>query len=87
MLQIEEFVDPIDYSAKISGAEFESMCDPLFKKTLKFVETALSDAKLNKAAINEIVVVGGSTRIPKIKSMLSEFFNGKKINELQFMVI
>ena len=81
MLEIEEFVDQIDYSAKISRAKFESMCDPLFKKTLKSVESALSDAKLNKDEIDEIVVVGGSTRIPKIKSMLSEYFNCKKIND------
>ena len=80
-IEVEELVDQIDYNAKITRAKFELMCDKLFKRTLKSVESALTDAKLNKDEIDEIVVVGGSTRIPKIKLMLSEYFCGKKVND------
>ena len=56
------------------------MCADLFRLTLTPVESCLRDAKLDKKQIDEIVIVGGSTRIPKVQSLLSNFFNGKKLN-------
>merc|ERR1712110_1223073 len=62
-------------------ARFEELCSDLFKGTLEPVEKALRDAKLDKSAIHEIVLVGGSTRIPKVQKLLEEFFNGRKLNK------
>merc|ERR1711874_603744 len=70
-----------DYYTKISRARFEEMCADLFRGTLEPVETALRDAKLDKGKIDEVVLVGGSTRIPKIQKLLSDFFNGKELNK------
>merc|ERR1712137_598849 len=61
----------------ITRARFEDLCLDQFKKCMDPVEKALRDAKSSKGAVDEIVLVGGSTRIPKVQSMLSEFFNGK----------
>lgn len=79
MIEIDSLYDGIDFNTSISRAKFESLCDDLFRKTMKPVEQVLSDSKLSKSQIDEVVLVGGSTRIPKIQSMLSEFFNGKEL--------
>merc|ERR1719419_1884521 len=63
----------------ISRARFEELNSDLFKKTLEPVEKALKDSKFSKAQIHEIVLVGGSTRIPKIKQLLQNYFNGKEL--------
>merc|ERR1711936_1256238 len=73
--------DGIDFYTNISRARFEELCADLFKGTLEPVEKALMDAKLEKVAIKEIVLVGGSTRIPKIQKLLQEYFNGKELNK------
>ena len=57
------------------------MNDDLFRSTLNIVETALSDAKMDKSAIDEVVLIGGSARIPKIKKLLEDFFHGKQLNQ------
>merc|ERR1712228_183346 len=62
-------------------ARFEELCSDLFKGTLEPVEKALRDAKLDKSSIDDIVLVGGSTRIPKIQRLLQDFFNGKELNK------
>merc|ERR1711902_108270 len=62
-------------------ARFEELCSDLFKGTLDPVEKALRDAKLDKSSIHDIVLVGGSTRIPKIQKLLQDFFNGKELNK------
>merc|ERR1711967_36205 len=67
-----------DYSTTITRAKFEELCMDLFKKCLPPVENALKDSGIGKAQIHEVVLVGGSTRIPKIQNMLSDFFNGKE---------
>ncbi len=78
-IEIDSLYDGIDFNSSISRAKFEEMNMTLFKKTLDPVEKVIRDAKVSKRSIDEIVLVGGSTRIPKIRSMLSEYFNGKKL--------
>jgi L1 cell adhesion molecule like protein len=79
-LEIDGFLDGIDFITSISRAAFEKMNADLFRKTMEPVEKVLKDGKKSKSQIDEIVLVGGSTRIPKIQQLLSEFFNGKKLN-------
>lgn len=76
-IEIESFHDGNDFSETLTRAKFEELNNDLFKKTLKPVEQVLKDAKLKKSDIDDIVLVGGSTRIPKVQAMLEEFF-GKK---------
>jgi len=76
-IEIESFHKGEDFSETLTRAKFEELNADLFKKTLKPVEQVLKDAKLKKGDIDEIVLVGGSTRIPKVQSMLEEYF-GKK---------
>jgi molecular chaperone DnaK len=66
---------------KLTRAKFEAMIDDLLQETLKHIDTALNDAGLSKDEINEIVMVGGSTRIPKVQQLVSDYFNGKKLNK------
>jgi heat shock 70kDa protein 1/2/6/8 len=80
-IEVDSLFDGKDYNVNITRAKFEELCADLFRKTIEPVQRVLLDAKLDKSKINEIVLVGGSTRIPKIKQMLSDFFNGKKLNE------
>ncbi|KAL9700683.1 hypothetical protein quinque_004124 [Culex quinquefasciatus] len=79
-VEIDALLDGIDYYTKISRARFEELCSDLFRNTLQPVERALSDAKMDKSAIHDIVLVGGSTRIPKVQSLLQNFFCGKALN-------
>ncbi|XP_065222421.1 heat shock protein 70 A2-like [Planococcus citri] len=79
-IEIDALDSGIDFYTKISRARFEELCSDLFRSTLIPVEKALQDAKLSKSDINEIVLVGGSTRIPKIQQLLQNFFNGKQLN-------
>jgi L1 cell adhesion molecule like protein len=65
----------------VTRAKFESVCEALFRKTIEPLEQVLSDAQLSKAQIHEVVMVGGSTRIPKIRDLVSQFFNGKRLND------
>ena len=69
-----------DFSISISRALFEELCLPLFRKCMPPVEQALKDAGLGKSQVHDIVLVGGSTRVPKIQQMLQEYFNGKQLN-------
>ncbi|EDM23075.1 molecular chaperone DnaK [Caminibacter mediatlanticus TB-2] len=66
---------------KLTRAKFEAMIDDLLQETLKHIDTALNDAGLSKDEIDEIVMVGGSTRIPKVQQLVSDYFNGKKLNK------
>jgi len=76
----ETLAEGEDFSVSISRAKFEELCLPLFRKCMPPVEQVLKDADIGKGQIHEIVLVGGSTRVPKIQAMLSEFFNGKNLN-------
>jgi len=80
-IEIDSLFEGIDFYTSITRARFEELCADLFKGTLDPVEKAMRDAKLDKNAINEIVLVGGSTRIPKIQKLLQDFFNGKELNK------
>ncbi|KAK6143739.1 hypothetical protein DH2020_024087 [Rehmannia glutinosa] len=77
-VEIESLFDGVDFSEAITRAKFEELNMDLFKKTMGPVKRALEDANLKKSDIHEIVLVGGSTRIPKVQEMLKEFFNGKE---------
>ena len=77
-IEIDSLYDGVDFYTSISRAKFEALCEDLFRSCLKPVERVLLDSKLGKGEINEIVLVGGSTRIPKVISMISSFFNGKE---------
>ncbi|GFQ80382.1 heat shock protein 70 B2 [Trichonephila clavata] len=78
-IEIDALYEGIDFYSKISRARFEELCMDLFRSTLQPVESSLSDAKLDKNSIHDVVLVGGSTRIPKIQKMLRDFFNGKEL--------
>jgi len=78
-IEIDSLVDGIDYNTTISRAKFEDMNMDYFKKCMEPVEKVIKDSKLSKSQIQEIVLVGGSTRIPKIQSILSDFFGGKEL--------
>ncbi|KAJ7345254.1 hypothetical protein JRQ81_001204 [Phrynocephalus forsythii] len=80
-IEIDSLFDGIDFYTSITRARFEELNADLFRGTLEPVEKALRDAKLDKGQINEIVLVGGSTRIPKIQKLLQDFFNGKELNK------
>ncbi|KAL5244961.1 hypothetical protein ACI65C_012371 [Semiaphis heraclei] len=79
-IEIDALVDGIDFYTRVSRARFEELCSDLFRSTLHPVEKALADAKLSKGDIQDVVLVGGSTRIPKIQSLLQNFFCGKPLN-------
>merc|ERR1711977_523534 len=79
-LEIENFFDGTDFSETMTRAKFEELNNDLFKKTLGPVQVALDDAGMKKNEINEIVLVGGSTRIPKVQQLIKNFFNGKEPN-------
>merc|ERR1712160_50976 len=79
-VEIEGLIDGIDFEETVTRARFEELCADLFKKTLKPVQTVMDDSGLKKTDINEIVLVGGSTRIPKVQQLIKDFFNGKEPN-------
>jgi len=79
-LEIESFVQGYDFSETLTRARFEELNLDLFRKTLKPVATVLKDAGMKKSEIDEVVLVGGSTRIPRIQKLVEDFFNGKKPN-------
>uniref|UniRef100_A0A4W3JXZ6 Heat shock cognate 71 kDa protein-like n=1 Tax=Callorhinchus milii TaxID=7868 RepID=A0A4W3JXZ6_CALMI len=80
-LEIDSLFEGIDFYTSITRARFEELNSDLFRGTLEPVEKALRDAKMDKAQIHEIVLVGGSTRIPKIQRLLQDLFNGKELNK------
>jgi len=80
-IEIDSLYEGIDFYSSITRARFEELCADLFRGTLDPVEKALRDAKMDKSAINDVVLVGGSTRIPKVQKLLSDFFNGKELNK------
>jgi len=80
-IEIDSLFEGIDFYTSVTRARFEELCADLFRGTLEPVEKSLRDAKMDKSAINDIVLVGGSTRIPKIQKLISDFFNGKELNK------
>lgn len=80
-IEIEAFHQGRDFSETLTRAKFEELNDDLFKKTLKTVEQVLKDGKVKKSEVNDIVLVGGSTRIPKVQQLLEDYFDGKKASK------
>lgn len=78
-IEIDSLYEGIDFNSTITRAKFENLCDDIFRKTMAPVEQVIRDSKISKNDIDEIVLVGGSTRIPRIQQLLSEFFNGKEL--------
>jgi len=80
-IEIDSLYEGIDFYTTITRAKFEDLCIDLFRKCIGPVEQVLRDSKLDKNKINEVVLVGGSTRIPKVQQLLQDFFNGKELNK------
>ncbi|KAJ7307175.1 hypothetical protein JRQ81_009162 [Phrynocephalus forsythii] len=78
-ISVDSLCHGIDFHTAITRARFEDLCSDLFRATLKPLERALKDAQMSKGEIVDIVLVGGSTRIPKIQKLLRDFFNGKEL--------
>ena len=80
-IEIDSLYEGIDFYSNITRARFEELCMDLFRSTLEPVEKVLRDSRLDKGSVHDVVLVGGSTRIPKIQQLLSDFFNGKELNK------
>ena len=78
-VEIDSLFEGVDFYTSITRARFEELCMDLFRKCMDPVEKCLRDAKFDKAQVHEVVLVGGSTRIPKVQTLLSDFFNGKEL--------
>ena len=79
-IEVDALFDGTDFNTKITRAKFEELCMDLFRSTIDPVERVIRDSKISKGSIHEIVLVGGSTRIPKVCSLLTDYFNGKELN-------
>ncbi|KAJ2783632.1 Heat shock protein ssb1 [Coemansia javaensis] len=80
-VEVDSLFDGVDYQANITRAKFEELNAAHFQKTIEPVGKVLKDANVSKADVKDIVLVGGSTRIPKVQSLLQEFFDGKELNK------
>merc|ERR1712212_750886 len=80
-IEIDSLFEGTDFYTSITRARFEELCSDLFRGTLEPVEKSLRDAKMDKSLIHDIVLVGGSTRIPKVQKLLQDFFSGKELNK------
>merc|ERR1711879_160676 len=79
-IEIDNFAEGIDFSETVTRARFEELNNHLFRQTLKPVQNVMKDSGLKKSEVDEIVLVGGSTRIPKVQKLVKDFFNGKEPN-------
>jgi len=80
-VEVDSLADGHDFQTTITRAKFESLCESFFRRTVAPLDGLLKDAKMDKSQIHEIVMVGGSSRIPKIRQLLTDFFHGKKLND------
>jgi heat shock protein 1/8 len=80
-VEIDSLADGNDFSTTVTRAKFEQLCEPIFRRTVAPLDGLLRDAKMDKGQIHEIIMVGGSTRVPKIRQYVQEYFNGKKLND------
>jgi heat shock protein 1/8 len=80
-IEVDSLAEGVDYVSSLSRAKFEQLADPILKRTIDPINRLLTDAKMSKSDINEIVLVGGTTRIPRIQQLLSDYFNGKNLNK------
>jgi len=79
-IEVDSLFQGVDFDLKISRAKFENLCGRLFNKCLEPCKKVLQDAKCSKSQVHDVVLVGGSTRIPKVCNLLQKFFNGKELN-------
>jgi len=79
IIEIDSIQDGLDLSVVLTRAKFDNLCNDMFQKTLEPVERVLRDSKLGKGDVDEVVLVGGSTRIPKVQELLTNFFGGKEL--------
>ena len=79
-IEIDSLFDGIDFTSTISRAKFEELNQDLFSKCMEPVEKVLKDAQISKGQVDQVVLVGGSSRIPKVQELLSQYFNGKQLN-------
>merc|ERR1712005_80995 len=80
-IEIDSLFEGVDFYSSITRARFEDLCADLFRGTLEPVEKVLRDSKIDKGSVHEVVMVGGSTRVPKINELVTSFFNGKEPNK------
>ncbi|PHH66649.1 hypothetical protein CDD81_6486 [Ophiocordyceps australis] len=80
-IEIDSLYEGIDFYTSITRARFEELCQDLFRSTIQPVDRVLTDAKIDKSQVHEIVLVGGSTRIPRIQKLITDYFNGKEPNK------
>ncbi|KAF4970652.1 hypothetical protein FZEAL_9997 [Fusarium zealandicum] len=79
-IEIDSLFEGVDFYTSITRARFEELCQDLFRSTIQPVDRVLSDAKIDKSLVHEIVLVGGSTRIPRVQKLITDYFNGKEPN-------
>lgn len=79
VVQVDSFFNSIDLNVKITRAKFEELCHDIFQRCIPPLDNAIRDAKLTKDKINEVILIGGSTRIPYVRDMLKNYFNGKQL--------
>ncbi|KAJ3007323.1 70-kilodalton heat shock protein [Thoreauomyces humboldtii] len=80
-IEIDSLFEGVDFYTSITRARFEELCQDLFRSTVDPVEKVLRDSKMDKNSVDEVVLVGGSTRIPKVQKLITDFFNGKEPNK------
>ncbi len=80
-VEVDSLMEGVDCNIVISRAKFESLCDSLFQRCIQPLDQLLRDAKISKDKVDEIVMVGGSSRIPRVRQLLTDYFNGKKLND------
>ena len=80
-LEVDSLYEGNDFSASLTRAKYESLCSEIFQRTMTPVDQVMKDSGLSKKEIHEVVLVGGSTRIPKIQELLSAYFDGKELNK------
>ena len=78
-IEVDSLAEGVDINLTLTRAKFESLCDALFRKCMQPVEQVLRDARCSKEAVNDIVLVGGSSRIPRVQQLLRDFFGGKEL--------
>ena len=80
-IEVDSLIDGVDYTHNLTRAKFQQLADHIFKRTIDPINRLLNDAKMSKSDIDEIVLVGGTTRIPRVQELLSEYFGGKSLNK------
>lgn len=80
-VEVDSLHDGHDFQTTITRAKFEALCESLIKRCMEPIEQVLRDSKISKDQVHEVVMVGGSSRIPKVRQMVTDYFNGKKLND------